>query len=145
VNTGDLFAILAGLLWAFFVIYSGGLAKKYGAFNMSQALCFWAALGATPLLVPRTPASRGAPPPRCSTSPSSRPSSRISFFLKGVQSVSPLSTSIVILVEVVVAFLISHFFLGETFSGIETVGVVLVLAGVVMVVARRKTAASPEG
>jgi drug/metabolite transporter (DMT)-like permease len=142
VNTGDLFAILAGLLWAFFVIYSGGLAKKYGAFNMSQALCFWAALGATPLLVPEDVHFAWRAAPAVLYLAVFTTILAYFFFLKGVQSVSPLSTSIVILVEVVVAFLISHFFLGESFSGIETVGVVLVLAGVVMVVARRRGAAS---
>jgi len=144
VNTGDLFAIGAGLLWAFFVIYSGSLAKKYGAFNMSQALCFWAALGATPLLVPEDVHFAWRAAPAVLYLAVVTTILAYFFFLKGVQSVSPLSTSIVILVEVVVAFLISHFFLGESFSGIETVGVVLVLAGVVLVVARREASVSVE-
>jgi drug/metabolite transporter (DMT)-like permease len=55
------------------------------------------------------------------------------LYLKGVQSVSALSTSIVILVEIVVAFVISHLLLGEFFSPVETLGVVMVLAGVLMV------------
>ncbi len=144
VNAGDLFAILAGLLWAFFVIYSGGLAKKYGAFDMSQALCFWAALGAAPLLVPENVHFAWRAAPAVLYLAVVTTILAYFFFLKGVQSVSPLSTSIVILVEVVVAFLISHFFLGESFSGIETVGVVLVLAGVVLVVARRAPVNSGE-
>jgi len=144
VNTGDLFAIGAGLLWAFFVIYSGGLARKYGAFNMSQALCFWAAASATPLLVPEDVHFAWRAAPAVLYLAVVTTILAYFFFLKGVQSVSPLSTSIVILVEVVVAFVISHFFLGESFSGIETVGVVLVLAGVVMVVARRDGGNSGE-
>ena len=144
VNTGDLFAIGAGLLWAFFVIYSGGLARKYGAFNMSQALCFWAAVSATPLLIPEDVRFAWRAAPAVLYLAVVTTILAYFFFLKGVQSVSPLSTSIVILVEVVVAFVISHFFLGESFSGVETVGVVLVLAGVVMVVARREAPVSVE-
>jgi drug/metabolite transporter (DMT)-like permease len=47
--------------------------------------------------------------------------------------VSALSTSIIILVEIVVAFVISHVFLGESFTAVETVGALMVLAGVLMV------------
>ena len=55
------------------------------------------------------------------------------LFLKGTGSVTPLSTSIIILIEIVIAFLIAHFALGDVFNAIESVGVALVLIGVVMV------------
>jgi DME family drug/metabolite transporter len=142
VNTGDLFAIAAGLLWAFFVIYSGGLSRKYGSFDLAQALCFWAALSASPLLVPEDVRFAWRALPAVFYLAVFTTILAYYFFLKGVQSVSPLSTSIVILVEVVVAFLISHFFLGESFSRVETAGVFLVLSGVVMVVVKREAKVS---
>jgi drug/metabolite transporter (DMT)-like permease len=136
VNEGDLFAVASGLVWAFFLIYSRGLAKKYGAFGMSHVLYFWAMVSVAPLL--------GVEHVRWSwsTAPAVLYLAAVStvlayfLFLRGIQSVSALSTSIVILVEVVVAFLISHFLFGESFSGVETAGVALVLAGVVTVASR---------
>jgi drug/metabolite transporter (DMT)-like permease len=136
VNMGDVFCVLAGILWALFVVYSSGMAKKHGAYNMSQALCFWAAVAAAPFAgVEKMRFASHALPALfylCLVT------TLLVYYLylKGVQSVSALSTSIIILVEVVVAFLISHFFLGESFSGVETVGVVLVIAGVVTVVTK---------
>ncbi len=136
INEGDLFAVASGLVWAFFLIYSRGLSKKYGAFGLSHALYFWGMVSMAPFL--------GAEHVRWSWSAVPAViylavlTTVVAYFLflRGIQSVSPLSTSIVILVEVVVAFLISHFFLGESFTGVETAGVALVLAGVVTVAAR---------
>ena len=62
------------------------------------------------------------------------------LYLRGVRSVSPLATSIIILIEVVVAFVIAHFLLSESFSPIETVGVAMVIAGVILVIGKPKGA-----
>jgi drug/metabolite transporter (DMT)-like permease len=136
INVGDVLCIVAGICWAVFVVYSQGMVKKHGAYNVSQALCFWTAVTAAPFVgfeevrfsAPALPALVYL----CLVT------TILAYYLylRGVRSVPALSTSIVILVEVVVAFLISHFLLGESFSGVETAGVVLVMAGVATVVAK---------
>ena len=133
INVGDLLCLAVGVCWAFFIVFSKRVVKKYGPYELSQGLCFWTAVFALPLV--------GLEPVRFAWS--SVPAIlylalfttllAYYFYLRGVRSVSSLATSIIILVEVVVAFLLSHAFLSESFSPIETVGVVMVMAGVVMV------------
>ena len=136
VNTGDLLALGVGLLWALFIIFSKDIVKRYGPYELAHALYFWTTLMALPFL---------ATEPARMSWPSIAPLLYLVIvttilgyylYLKGVQLVTPLTTSLVILIEVVVAFGISHFLLSESFSGIETVGVVLVLAGVILVAKR---------
>jgi drug/metabolite transporter (DMT)-like permease len=133
INRGDVFCLGVGICWAFFIIYSRGMVKKYGAYNVSQVLYFWAMIAALPLLgFEDIRFSWAAVPPLVYLVVFT---TILGFylFLKGTGSVTPLSTSIIILIEIVVAFLIAHFALGEVFSAIETLGVALVLIGVVMV------------
>ena len=133
INMGDVLCLGVGISWAFFIIYSRGMVKKYGAYNVSQTLYFWAAVMTLPLL--------GFEDIRFSWSAVGPLVYLVVFttilafylFLKGTGSVTPLSTSIIILIEIVVAFLIAHFALGDVFNAIESVGVALVLIGVVMV------------
>jgi drug/metabolite transporter (DMT)-like permease len=136
INMGDVFCVLAGIFWAVFVVYSSRAAKKHGAYNMSQALCFWTAVAAAPFASFEKVRFTSQALPALFYLCLVTTILAYYLYLKGVQSVSAVSTSIIILVEVVVAFLISHFLLGESFSGVETVGVVLVMAGVVTVVTR---------
>jgi drug/metabolite transporter (DMT)-like permease len=136
VNRGDLFAIGSGILWAVLVIYSRGIAKKYGPFNMSHAIYFWGALCALPLVPLEDTRFVWSAVPAVVYLAVFTTILAYYLFLKGLQSVSPLSTSIIILIEVVVAFFIAHFAFGETFSAVETVGVVLVMTGVVAVLGK---------
>ncbi len=136
INTGDLLALGVGFCWALFIVFSRDVVKRYGPFELSHALCFWTTLMALPFL---------ATEPARMSWPSIGPLLYLVIFttilgyylyLKGVQLVTPLTTSLVILIEVVVAFGISHFLLSESFSPVETVGVVLVLTGVILVAKR---------
>jgi len=134
INLGDVLCLVVGLCWGLFIVFSRDVAKKYGPHELSRGLYFWAAVMTLPLIA--------SEPLRFS--PSSIPAilylaffaTLLAYFLylKGVQSVSPLATSTIILIEVVVAFLLAYFFLGESFSPVETVGVVMVLAGAMLVV-----------
>ena len=133
INLGDVMCLGVGFLWAFFIIYSKRMAKKHGAYNMSQALYFWAAASAMPLVGFEEVRFSWVVAPAVVYLSVFTTILAFYLYLKGVQSVSALSTSIIILVEIVVAFLISHFFLGESFTTIESVGVIMVLAGVLMV------------
>ncbi|MEJ2719927.1 MAG: DMT family transporter [bacterium] len=133
INFGDVLCLGVGISWAFFIIYSRGLVEKYGAYNVSQALYFWAAVMTLPLLGFEDLRFAWSAVPSLLYLVVFTTILAFYLYLKGIQSVSPLSTSIIILVEIVVAFLISHFALGESFTAIETAGVVMVLIGVVMV------------
>lgn len=136
VNSGDVLAVGVGLCWALFIVFSRNIVKKYGPYDLSLGLCLWTTVMALPLVVTE--------PARISWS-SVGTIAYLSvfttilayyFYLKGVRSVSPVATSIVILIEVVVAFVVSRFVLSESFSPVESVGVVLVLVGVLLVVKR---------
>lgn len=146
VNLGDVLGLLAGVTWAVVVVYSGPVSRKYGAFRVAQALCFWTAVAAAPFIAfEEVRFAWRALPPLLYLSVVTTVLAYF-FYLKGVQRVSALSTSIVILVEVIVAFMISHALLGESFSRVETVGVVLVMAGVVAVMTRTPDpAGGPRG
>lgn len=133
INMGDVLCLCAGVMWAVFITYSKGISKKHGAYNMSQALYFWAAMSAMPVAGFEDVRLSWAVAPAVVYLAVFTTVLAFYLFLKGVQSVSALSTSIIILVEIVVAFLISHFLLGESFSTIESAGVMMVLAGVLMV------------
>lgn len=141
VNTGDLLAISVGVCWGFFIVFSEKVVKRYGAFSLARGLIFWTAVLTVPFLA--TESVRFA---WISVIPIVYLSIfttvlAYTFYLRGVRSVSPLATSIIILVEVVVAFGIAHFALGESFSAIETMGVLMVIGGVVMVL-RKQTSRS---
>jgi drug/metabolite transporter (DMT)-like permease len=133
VNVGDVLCLGVGICWAFFIIYSKGMAKKHGAYNMSQALYFWAVVAAAPLAGFEETRFSWSVAPAVGYLAVFTTVLAFYLYLKGVQSVSALSTSIIILVEIVVAFVISHVFLGESFTAVETVGALMVLAGVLMV------------
>jgi drug/metabolite transporter (DMT)-like permease len=136
VNIGDVLAVIVGLGWAVFILVSGKVVKKYGPFELSRGLYFWTTVMALPLIAfePTRISWSGAPAllylalfPTVVA---------YIFYLKGVRSVSPIATSIIILIEVVVAFLISYFLLAESFSSVETLGVAMVMTGVVLVLRR---------
>ncbi len=136
INTGDMLCLGVGFSWAVFILSSKHLSKRYGPYEMSQALYFWTAVMTVPFLGMEATrfAWRSAPAILYLTIfPTIL---GYFFYLKGVRLVSSLATSIIILIEVVVAFLISYFFLGESFSPIESVGVAMVMAGVVMVLGK---------
>ena len=129
-------AVAVGLSWAVFIVYSRGVVKKYGPYELSHALYFWTIVIALPFAI--TEPSRIS----WSSTPAILYLSVLTtviayyFYLKGVRSVTPPATSLIILIEVVVAFLISHTFLAESFSPVETVGVAMVMVGIVMVLKR---------
>jgi drug/metabolite transporter (DMT)-like permease len=136
VNTGDVLALGVGFSWAMFIMFSRDIVKRHGPYELSQALYFWTMVMALPFL---------ATEPLRVSWVSVVPLLYLVIFatilgyylyLKGVQSVTPLATSLVILIEVIVAFVISHFMLSESYTSVEAVGVLMVLAGVVLVVKR---------
>jgi drug/metabolite transporter (DMT)-like permease len=144
VNVGDVLCLIVGLSWALFILLSKRLTKRYQPYEMAQALYFWTAVMTLPLLGfedVRFEWRAALPLLYLTIFPTI-----LGYFLylKGVRSVSSLAASIVILIEVVVAFVISYFFLGESFSPLESVGVAMVMAGVIMVLRKPPRVEPPE-
>ena len=123
-----------GICWAIFIVFSRPIVKKYGEFRLAHGIYLWTALLALPFLAFEEARLDSRALPAIFYLAAITTVVAYYFYLKGAQSVSPLSISIIILIEVIVAFVISHFALGESFSGVETVGVALVILGVLMVV-----------
>lgn len=144
INIGDIMCVVVGLCWAIFIIYAPRAVRRYGKFQLAQGLYFWTMILASPLLFFET--TRFSPQSLPAVMYLAVVTTVLAYFLylKGTASVSTLSTSIIILIEVVVAFLISHFFLGESFSRMETVGVVLVMIGVVLVLQPRRASKTAD-
>jgi drug/metabolite transporter (DMT)-like permease len=145
VNFGDVLGLLAGVTWAVVVVYSGPVSRKHGAQTVAQALCFWTAVAAAPFIAFEEVRFAWRAFPALVYLAVFSTVLAYYLYLKGVQRVSALSTSIIILVEVVVAFVISHALLGESFSPVETVGVLLVMAGVAAVMAKAPGPAGEQG
>jgi drug/metabolite transporter (DMT)-like permease len=55
------------------------------------------------------------------------------FWLKGLEDLSPVTSAIVLLTEIVVAVTISTLFLGEAFTLISGVGAILVVIAILIV------------
>jgi drug/metabolite transporter (DMT)-like permease len=133
VNTGDMLCLGVGACWALFIVFSRTIIKRYGSLQLSQGLYLWTAVMALPFLAFENVHFAWTSVPAIVYLAAFTTVGAYYFYLKGAQSVSSLSISIIILIEVIVAFLISHFALGESFSLVETVGVFLVMGGVLMV------------
>lgn len=136
INRGDVLAVIVGFAWAVFIVASGGAVKKYGAFRLSRGLYFWTIVLTLPFAYAEPTRFEWSGAPAVIYLAVFTTIVAYACFLRGSRSVTPLAISVVILIEVIVAFGISHFFLGESFTPIETIGVVLVIAGVAIVVRR---------
>jgi drug/metabolite transporter (DMT)-like permease len=55
------------------------------------------------------------------------------LWLKGLQHLSPVTSAIVLLTEIVVAVTISTLFLGEVFTAISGVGAILIVIAILLV------------
>ena len=144
VNMGDVLCLMVGLSWALFILLSKRLTKRYQPYEMAQALYFWTTVLTLPLLgfeEVRFEWRAALPVLYLTIFPTIL---GYYLYLKGVRLVSSLATSTIILIEIVVAFGISYFFLGESFSPVESVGVAMVMAGVIMVFHKPPPTEPPE-
>lgn len=136
INRGDVLGVLVGLCWAVFIVSSGNAVNKYGALQLARGLYFWTAVMTLPLLLGEHVRFAWSATPAIVYMVVFTTIIAYACYLHGTRSVAPVATSIIILIEVVVAFGISHFFLGESFTAIETAGVAMVVAGVTLVLRR---------
>jgi drug/metabolite transporter (DMT)-like permease len=135
-NVGDILGVLVGLSWAAFIVFSRNIVKRHGPYLLAQGLYFWTIVMTVPFLLIEPARFAWAATPGILYLSVVATLVGYYLYLRGVQSVTPLATSVIILIEVVVAFVISYFFLGESFSPLETVGVALVMGGVALVLRR---------
>ncbi|MFQ5584784.1 MAG: DMT family transporter [Calditrichia bacterium] len=132
-NVGDFLSLMVSLVWSLFLMFSGKVVKKYGERNFNMALYFWIFFLTIPLLpFENIRFSMEAMPAIIYLSLFA---TIAAFYLysRGIRTVSAFSTSILFLVEIIVASGISYFFLGERFTLLEIAGAVMILFGVVMV------------
>lgn len=140
---GDLICLGSAAAWSFLIIYSGRVVRKFGEVNFNLAMYFWTALFSIPLIwlepVRWNPAGIW---PLIYISVFSTIIAYLCYS-RGMKTSQALSGSIIFLIEVVVASVISFLFLGERFVAIEVVGFCLVITGVWLVV-RPQRKLSPE-
>ncbi len=132
----DLLVIAAGIAWAVFIVYNKTLATDSNTVQVVTWLLLFTVL---PLL-PIGPYSAGilASLPldawiaiiytaiMCWVVP-------YYLWLKGLKHLSPVTSAIVLLTEIVVAVVISTLFLGEAFTIISGVGAALIVAAILLV------------
>jgi drug/metabolite transporter (DMT)-like permease len=55
------------------------------------------------------------------------------FWLKGLRSISPVTSAVLLLVEIIVAVAISTIFLGETLTVISGIGSIFIIIAILLV------------
>jgi drug/metabolite transporter (DMT)-like permease len=134
---GDLLVIGAGAFWAFFMVYNKPMVKDTE--NLVQSMTWLLLFTLLPLL-PSAPFSAGAivslpwdawlailyTAVLCWVVP-------YYLWLKGLKHLSPVTSAIVLLTEIIVAVAISTIFLGEALTMISGVGVILIIVAILSV------------
>jgi drug/metabolite transporter (DMT)-like permease len=133
--TSDLLVIAAGVMWAVFIVFNKPLAN-----SDTVQVVTWLLLFTLLPLLPIAPYSAGvlASLPLdawlailytailCWIVP-------YYLWLKGLKHLSPVTSAIVLLTEIVVAVAISTLLLGEVFTVVSGVGAVLIVAAILLV------------
>jgi len=129
-NSGDGLNLLSAGCWAMIVILSERNVKKHGEVLFVSGFCFWTVILSAPFLVfePVRFELTGAGPLIFVAVFNTV----VAYFLysKGIRVVSPLSTAVVFLTEVVVAAAISFLALSEQITLVELGGFLMVMCGV---------------
>jgi drug/metabolite transporter (DMT)-like permease len=134
---GDLLVIGAGAFWAFFMVYNKPMVKDTE--NLVQSMTWLLLFTLLPLL-PSAPFSAGAivslpwdawlailyTAVLCWVVP-------YYLWLKGLKHLSPVTSAIVLLTEIIVAVAISTIFLGEALTMISGVGAILIIVAILLV------------
>jgi len=131
----DLLVIVAGILWAVFIVYNKPLVN-----NNTIQVVTWLFMYTLLQLLPIAPLTAGvlASLPLdawlailytailCWVVP-------YYLWLKALKHLSPVTSAIVLLTEIVVAVTISTLFLGEVFTAISGVGAILIVVAILLV------------
>jgi drug/metabolite transporter (DMT)-like permease len=134
---GDLIVIGAGVIWAFFMVYNKPLVKE--SKNIVQSIAWLLFFTLLPLLLPAS-LSAGAF--------SSLPFDAwlavfytaifcwvIPYYLwlKGLKHISPVTSSVVLLTEVIVAVAIATLALGEVLTVVSGIGAIFIIIAILIV------------
>jgi drug/metabolite transporter (DMT)-like permease len=133
----DLLVIVAGVLWAVFIVYNKPLVT--GSSNLAQVVTWLLIFTLLPLL-PIAPFSAGVlvslpleawlailyTAVLCWVVP-------YYLWLKGLRHLSPVTSAVVLLTEIVAAVTIATVALGEVFTAISGVGAVLIIIAILLV------------
>lgn len=135
--TGNFLVIIAGILWAVFIIYNKPLVKKTN--NLIQSMTWILLFTMIPLLPTATSSIEEAftlswnawliifyTAILCWVVP-------YYFWLKGLKHISPVTSTIVLLTEIIVAIAISIIFLGEILTLISGIGAAFIIIAIFLV------------
>lgn len=140
VNKGDIFVGLAGLIWALYIVYSKYATKKLTPFYITRGVMIWTFL----FILIFYPIRRWPIYPNlglilfgaylgifCSILP---------YFLYtyGLKKITASASSFLLLIEVLMALLWSHIFLGEILERREFMGAILILLSLILTSLKEK-------
>jgi drug/metabolite transporter (DMT)-like permease len=134
---GDGLVLLSGILWSFFTVYNKKVVDSHNAFQSIPWIFLATTLPLTPfILLSNTSSLLNLPAEAwivivytavfCWLIP-------YYLWLKGLKHISPATSTIILLTEVIVAIIISFSFLEEIFTVISGVGASLILLAIVLV------------
>jgi drug/metabolite transporter (DMT)-like permease len=135
--TGDLLVIGAGVAWAFFMVYNKPLVKESS--NIVQSMAWLLFFTLLPLLLPASfsAGTFGSLPLDawlaifytaifCWVIP-------YYLWLKGLKHISPVTSSVLLLTEVIVAVAIAALTLGEVLTVVSGVGAIFIIIAILIV------------
>ncbi len=134
---GDGLVLLSGILWSFFTVYNKKVVDSHNAFQSIPWIFLATTQPLTPfILLSDTSSLLNLPAEAwivivytavfCWLIP-------YYLWLKGLKHISPATSTVILLTEVIVAIIISFSFLGEVFTVISGVGASLILLAIVLV------------
>lgn len=134
---GDGLVFLSGILWSFFIVYNKRVIEAYNAIQFMPWIFLATTLPLTPFIfLPSKENLLNLPVEAwvaivyttvfCWLIP-------YYLWLKGLKHISPVASTVILLTEVLVAIIISFFFLGETFTMISGMGASLILLAIILV------------
>lgn len=134
---GDGLVFLAGISWSFFMVYNKRMVETH---NIIQYMP-WLFLATTLPLIPFIPFSSNISLPNLSTEAwliimyTAAFCWILPYYLwsRGLKHISPATSTVVLLIEVIVAIAISLFLLGEPFTLISGMGASLILSAIILV------------
>ena len=133
---GDLLILGAAFVWAFYIVYSRKIAHDYPPTLIMAGVMFWTMI---PLFLIYLLVDRGLTIPMkavwiglylavfCSILP-------YSLYVYALREITALSSSIVLLFEIVLAVFWSFLFLGERFKMVEIFGGILLMGAILLLI-----------
>jgi drug/metabolite transporter (DMT)-like permease len=134
---GDGLVFLSGILWSFFIVYNKKIIDAYNAIQFMPWIFLATTLPLTPFIFLSSNSSL--------LNLSDEAWTAIVYtaifcwlipyylWLKGLKHISPVASTIILLIEVIVAIAVSFFFLGETFTMIAGIGASLIFLAIILV------------